>query len=365
MSKRLQPPKAMDMKIKQYRLLSVQGRRLHVATLLSFFLLASCGGDDLPSDKKETDTPIGFSSTISPQEKMQTRAGIITDITSMYVFASHTGTANWATTNTPNFMYKQLMEKSGGNWTYTPLKYWPNSTNDKISFFAYAPVNLTGLTLSGNNVAGPTLTYVVPTNESSQQDLLASSLLNRTKTTGTVSFSMKHTLTQVKFKVKKEAAGSSAGTTDNTTITLTGLQIVMPGVATLSFTASADNAFSWSLSSTQSTFSADAKFTGSNISLTTTPAEVAAFFLLPVGDPSQSVTLKLIYTLAKTSGSNTGTSIPITSAISLPATPVWNSGSSIVYTVSVVDDRLEISEATSVKDFNSSGDDTVTDIPAN
>ena len=44
---------------------------------------------------------------------------------------------------TPNFMYNQqvTMTASGeaGKWTYTPIKYWPNNRNDKLSFFAYAP----------------------------------------------------------------------------------------------------------------------------------------------------------------------------------------------------------------------------------
>jgi len=47
----------------------------------------------------------------------------------------------------PNFMYNQQVTKSGANWTYEPVKYWPNEYGsdaesqdiDKVSFFAYAP----------------------------------------------------------------------------------------------------------------------------------------------------------------------------------------------------------------------------------
>lgn len=42
------------------------------------------------------------------------------DIDYMYVFASYTGTADWTPLDTPNFMYRQLMEKNGGSWTYPP-----------------------------------------------------------------------------------------------------------------------------------------------------------------------------------------------------------------------------------------------------
>lgn len=47
----------------------------------------------------------------------------------------------------PNFMYNEQVTKVGGNWTYEPVKYWPNEYGsdaesqdiDKVSFFAYAP----------------------------------------------------------------------------------------------------------------------------------------------------------------------------------------------------------------------------------
>ena len=65
------------------------------------------------------------------------------------VFASHTVLEKYenATVST-NFMFNQKVEyKSTGvvlsNWTYSPVKYWPNYTNatekEYVSFFAYAP----------------------------------------------------------------------------------------------------------------------------------------------------------------------------------------------------------------------------------
>ena len=41
----------------------------------------------------------------------------------------------------PNFMWNQqatCLEK-GGNFSYSPLKYWPNESDDKLSFIAYFP----------------------------------------------------------------------------------------------------------------------------------------------------------------------------------------------------------------------------------
>lgn len=89
------------------------------------------------------------------------------------VIAYNTGATNWlGTGNTvaPNFMYNQKVEYSGGNWTYDPLKYWPNGIDaanaanspsntataggvQKISFFAYAPyVALSASPLTGDGI---------------------------------------------------------------------------------------------------------------------------------------------------------------------------------------------------------------------
>ncbi len=67
-------------------------------------------------------------------------------------------TAVWAddqTSTKPNFMYNQQVKWNSPNWTYSPVKYWPNGIDkanasdpsktaysdnaDKLNFFAYAP----------------------------------------------------------------------------------------------------------------------------------------------------------------------------------------------------------------------------------
>ncbi len=60
------------------------------------------------------------------------------------IMAYFTGQDNFETvktTVTPSFMHNQMVKFDGTNnvWTYSPVKYWPNRQNDKISFFAYAP----------------------------------------------------------------------------------------------------------------------------------------------------------------------------------------------------------------------------------
>lgn len=138
------------------------------------------------------------------------------------VFAYYTDESDFANTSTPNFMYNQEVKgKSIGNttystteWEYSPLKYWPNEANDKVTFFAYAPYdkNVDGtnnayINLSENTVAGvPAITtYLVSTNLSEQVDLLyATPIKNATKQAinGNVKFSFKHALSRIGFKVQ-------------------------------------------------------------------------------------------------------------------------------------------------------------------
>jgi hypothetical protein len=65
------------------------------------------------------------------------------------VFATYTGTDLFENTSLPgatnDFMYNEKITWNGTEWTYAPVKYWPNPTNgqnadaQRVSFFAYAP----------------------------------------------------------------------------------------------------------------------------------------------------------------------------------------------------------------------------------
>ena len=63
------------------------------------------------------------------------------------VFATYSATDDYETLTaaTNDFMFNQFVNHNGTDWTYSPIKYWPNPTNgqnaddQKVSFFAYAP----------------------------------------------------------------------------------------------------------------------------------------------------------------------------------------------------------------------------------
>lgn len=153
---------------------------------------------------------------------------------------------------TPNFMYNQQVKKSGSDWIYSPVKYWPNEFNttsaigadqDALTFFAYAPyvattgVGTEGITaFSANNATGdPTVSFKVPAKAEEQIDLLWSNanLQNVTKqaVNGKVQFNFVHALSNVAIYplavVDDTTIPASSGTDleAETTITINSITI--------------------------------------------------------------------------------------------------------------------------------------------
>lgn len=112
-------------------------------------------------------------------------------------------------------MYNQEVtyDKTGsGAWTYSPVKYWPNNTDDKVSFFAYAPYDKTGtahgITVSKITDTGtPAITFALKDkdNLTDMVDLVVAKALDKTYNDGTISFQFEHTLSKISFKVKAGA----------------------------------------------------------------------------------------------------------------------------------------------------------------
>lgn len=339
-------------------------KRIHVLLFLSA-LLSGCGSDGVAGvDSPVAGVAIDFSSTVS---QVQTRGAALTSITEMYIYASYTGTADWkSASHCFDYMYNQYAHNPGSGWTYTPLKYWPGESTDKISFFAYAPVAARDiLTVPAISAKNPTFTYTVPRAESAQLDFLVASQLNCTNATGKVMFSMQHALSQVVVKVKNGDATVSDAT-------LSALRLTMPRSGTLTFGDTgyaSGKQFTWAPASEKQDIDADVTVGGSpaktlSLGTSTTAAKSAAtFFLLPVSDPSASVKFHLTYTLTKGTGTNIGPSPAITTTIAPSTTPAWAPGKIYTYVISIADDRIEISSVT-VQDFDTNGTSAGGDIAA-
>ena len=208
-----------------------------LSLLLAVLVLTSCSKDETTMSITQATSAIEFGTYVG--RDAQTRAGVI-DATILQtkgfgVFAYYTNEGDYTSgTSTPNFMYNTKV--SGAEWTYTPIKYWPNETRDKLTLFAYAPysenTNSNITDLSANNAAGdPTLKFTVSGTVKNQSDLLyadASSLKNIVKqTTGSkVNFPFKHALSRIGFKVEAmvdKVNDNATGTADDGAVVSDGI----------------------------------------------------------------------------------------------------------------------------------------------
>ncbi len=129
---------------------------LFAATMAA--VLASCSSDDLSltSSKQSVMNENGDPAYLfgGNSQRSLTRAGYagVMDNDQLKtngfgVFGYYTDLNEYDQISSPNFMYNQKVEYSGGSWTYEPVKYWPNEYGskaqsddvDKVTFFAYAP----------------------------------------------------------------------------------------------------------------------------------------------------------------------------------------------------------------------------------
>ena len=128
---------------------------LLAASALLVLMACSSTDESVKDDLKNAEPlPVNFGTYVNHGV---TRAGTTGEIASgtnlkdaggFGVFAYYTDNVEYSGNQIPNFMYNQTITSTDGtNWTYTPVKYWPNEYGngansdgvDMLSFFAYAP----------------------------------------------------------------------------------------------------------------------------------------------------------------------------------------------------------------------------------
>ena len=212
---------------------------LMAITACAAMAMTSCSSEDLTSGTTQAnETPISFSTYLG--RAAESRATVVSGgVEKFGVFAFYTGQDTWdnyASKTTPNFMNNQEVtgtsttENTTTTWTYeySPLKYWPNNADDKISFFAYAPYEEnTPWTEAGttSNKSYP-ISITVDNDVTKQTDLLyATALKDKTKQNigDKITFEFKHALCRIGFQVAYAADGTAQGSTKidpNTTVKL-------------------------------------------------------------------------------------------------------------------------------------------------
>lgn len=190
--------------------------------------MTGCSNDEISYDSsKQEAQAIQFDTYLG--KNVQGRGTVSTSTTiqsdNIGITAFYTGQAEWSTYKTdkvPNFMFDQKVTYSDPDWTYDPVKYWPTTQGDKISFFAYAPYSDNGnVTTSTKSATGtPTVTVSYPANLTDMVDFVAASVIDQIKT-ATVSFDLKHEMTRVDIKAKVNFdVYNNAGSHDKTKVVI-------------------------------------------------------------------------------------------------------------------------------------------------
>ena len=220
----------------------------HIASWVGLFLLAalliSCAKEssvvDTPEVKQAEPVPVGLSGYVPKAQTAGTRSSIlyntdqgIPDGRSIGVYAYYHQNSTWADDDDaepkctqPDFMFNQQAthNKLADAYIYSPLKYWPNTPEDKLSFIGYYPYTdktiddddenpvvaeskeSTGivpqLTISGTGL--PTFDFTVKDNVDEQVDFLVSELLkDQTKPAihESIRLLFKHATSKISFRI--------------------------------------------------------------------------------------------------------------------------------------------------------------------
>ncbi len=216
---------------------------------MAAFAFVSCSQDEVVSQSPDVNKAIEFGTYVGRDASSRASEIKIENlaIKGFGVFAYHTtgnfvegddqNTTDVEVASSCNFMFNQLVHgKKGGtteaptyatdSWEYSPLKYWPNNTSDKLTFFAYAPYEAGSngnIILPSTAPEGvPSLTFNVGTDVEKHQDLLFTlPQLNKVNNNSSVDFAFEHALARIGFK-----AEVSDELDEYTTITIKKVELI-------------------------------------------------------------------------------------------------------------------------------------------
>ncbi len=226
-------------------------KKLLLTAAVAVLGITSCTINEVTKDRYENNaiefsTYIGASATkglvLDDEAVANEKHGIKT--TGFGVTAFYTGQDAWplSTAKAPDFMYNQEVKWDAAlttpAWTYSPIKYWPTATDDKVSFFAYAPYSDQtqspmpyGITLPVNNAntATTTLNFEVATATENMVDFVAAVAIDKEQTTDyshqeAVNFAFKHELSRLKFQAELDEDLAEATMTN---IVLTKIELAV------------------------------------------------------------------------------------------------------------------------------------------
>jgi len=169
--------------------------------------MTSCSNDEIGGNNTKQGDPIEFGVYLGRDAQGSRGTSITTEYLTKFGV-----TAYYMNSDTPDIMYNQAVIKNGNSWTYSPVKYWPTTEGDVISFYAYAPytedsnglIVLSDNTDKNNGVPKATISLPTGTNANLTQmvDFVADAKLHVGKTNGNgtsnaVEFQLHHEMTRI------------------------------------------------------------------------------------------------------------------------------------------------------------------------
>lgn len=194
---------------------------------ITALLMAGCSQNEIMEVRQDTNSALNFSvytgvSTRGQDVSTTTMQGACdeTNYGGFGIMAYYTGSKTWdemvansPTELKPTFMFNQKVtyDKTNTAWTYSPVKYWPNDPNAKVSFFAYAPYesNETGsrvgiVTSKITETGTPKINFTLkPADKLDKMvDLVVATDKDRSQTADAIQFDFEHILSKIAFKAK-------------------------------------------------------------------------------------------------------------------------------------------------------------------
>ena len=126
-----------------------RNKSILLALIAIVAMMASCDVQvDRMDDRGEETaaTAVGFDAYV--YRGVGTKAGLQGELTGETIKGSDAGfgvfgyaseATLYSSSSAPDFMYNQPVRYQSGVWTYNPVKYWPNESGARVSFFAYTP----------------------------------------------------------------------------------------------------------------------------------------------------------------------------------------------------------------------------------
>lgn len=273
--------------------------------------------------------------SLPKKDSVQSRA-TTADLANFGVYAYIKDNAELPTIN--QFMMDQLVKKDGGEWTYSPIKYWP-SNDYKLNFFGYSPhISTAGeveLKINrGADGSAPTIDYIVPTETAKQLDLLAAShdyISKNERTEDAVPLNFRHLLSEVKFR-KGDLSGANITSLTISDVKSQGSNMLMVG----------DKSKQWTLGSETATYSPGIAIGSDNLI-------GSPMYLMPqsfTDDKAKiNITLQFPEDIAIKLGETYPISEPLSKFLTTTEAAIWEQGKSYTYKISTPQEvEVEINE---------------------